>query len=44
MLPFFRSLLDRLKSLLLVDAALDLEAGLLSRQAHRQAELLKQAD
>ncbi len=43
MLAFFRVLLDRLKALLLADAALDLQAQALARAAERQAELLRRA-
>jgi hypothetical protein len=43
MLSIFRLLADRVKALFLTDAALDLEAQLLTRDAERQAELLRQA-
>lgn len=43
MLAFFRALADRLKALFLTDAALDLEAHVLSRAAERKADLLRQA-
>ncbi len=44
MIPILKSLGDRLKVLLLTDAALDIEATLLSRQADRVATLLIEAD
>jgi len=40
----FRALIERVRALFMTDAALDLEAQLASRQAERQAELLRQAD
>jgi hypothetical protein len=43
MFAFWRTLMERLRALFAIDAALDLEAQLLARQAERQAELLRQA-
>jgi hypothetical protein len=43
MFTFWRTLRERLRALFAIDAALDLEAQLLARQAERQAELLRQA-
>jgi hypothetical protein len=44
MLWLFRKVVDRLKALLVADAALDLEAEFLARHADRKAELLRKAD
>ncbi len=44
MISMLKALSDRLKALLLTDAALDIEATLLSRQADRVATLLVEAD
>ena len=44
MLSFFRSILDRVKALLITTAALDLEADLIVCHAERKAELLRLAD
>ena len=43
MLWIFQKISDRLKSLLVADAALDLEAEYLSRHAERKADLLQKA-
>jgi hypothetical protein len=43
MLAFFRALTDRLKALFMTDAALDLEAHVLTRAAERKADLLRPA-
>jgi hypothetical protein len=44
MLWLLKKAVERLKTLLVTDAALDLEAAFFARQADRRAELLKQAD
>lgn len=44
MFSLFRALTDRLKALFAVSVAQDFEADLLSRDAERRAELLRQAD
>jgi hypothetical protein len=43
MLAFFRVIVERVKALLLADAALDLEAHVAARAAERKAELLRRA-
>lgn len=43
MLWLFQTLTDRLKALFVANVGLDLEAQLLTRQAERKAELLRQA-
>ncbi len=43
MFALFKALLERLKALVLTDAALDLEAHALVRMAERKAGLLRQA-
>jgi hypothetical protein len=43
MLAFFRVIVERVKALLLADAALDLEAHVAARAAKRKAELLRRA-
>ncbi len=43
MFALFRALLDRLKALLLTDAALDLEGEVPTHSAERKARLLRQA-
>lgn len=44
MLHLFQSLAARIKALFVTDAALDLEAEFLARDAERKAALLRQAD
>ena len=44
MLWLLKKAVERLKTLLVADAALDLETQFLARQADRQAELLRKAD
>jgi hypothetical protein len=44
MMSIFKAVGERLRALLLADAALDLEAALISRQADRVATLLVEAD
>jgi hypothetical protein len=44
MFALFRAVSERVKALFITDAALDFEAGLLTRAAERKAELLRQAD
>ena len=43
MLAFFRGLTEKLKTLFMTDAALDLEVHVLTRAAERKADLLRQA-
>ncbi len=43
MLALFRAVVDRVKALFLTDAAMDLQAHLLTRAADRKADLLRQA-
>jgi hypothetical protein len=43
MLAWFRALVERVKTILLHGAALDLQADFLARHAERQAELLRRA-
>ncbi len=43
MFRVFKALVDRVKALFLTDAALDLQAHLLTRAADRKADLLRQA-
>jgi hypothetical protein len=44
MFSFFRALTDRIKALFATNAAMDLEAELLARDAERRAELHRLAD
>jgi hypothetical protein len=44
MLWLLKKAVERLKTLLVTDAALDLEAAFFARQADRRADLLKEAD
>lgn len=44
MIWILKKLIERLKTLLMMDAALDLESEFLARHANRKAELLQQAD
>jgi hypothetical protein len=43
MLALFQSIVDRIKAMFAADAALDLEAQFVSRQADRKADLLRKA-
>lgn len=44
MFTLFRAVADRVKAMFLADAALDLEAEFVARNADRKAHLLQQAD
>jgi hypothetical protein len=43
MLALFQSIVDRIKAMFAADAALDLEAQFVARQADRKADLLRKA-
>lgn len=44
MLQYLRNFIDRIKAMFLADIALDLESQIVSRDAERQAQLLRQAE